>query len=148
MAKKTFIPNWYIDKKILIKNKKTKIYIMIILIVNTVLLSFLLNNSNGVKNTEQEVGNSNDNAIIVETIKPDTIAIDKYKELSDFLEENNLNYKNILITKGYLEIDIEVKNYEEYIHVIRTIESHYSIKRLTPKIKNEGNFDLKVILEV
>ncbi len=32
--------------------------------------------------------------------------------------------------------------------LIRCIENNYSIKKLTPNIKNEGNFNFKVILEV
>ena len=63
-----------------------------------------------------------------------------------FLDKNNLSYKNIIITKDSLEIDIEVKSYEEYINVVRCIENHYSIKKLTPNTKNEGNFNFKVIL--
>ena len=52
------------------------------------------------------------------------------------------------ITKDNLEIDIEVKNYEEYISAIRCIENQYSIKQLVPNIKCEGKFEFKVILEV
>jgi gamma-glutamylcysteine synthetase len=116
--------------------------------VNIVLISLILSNSNKMKNIEQERGNENNNIIIVEAVKPDIIAIEKYKELSNFFEVNNLSFKNMIITKGNLEIDIEVKSYEEYIYVVRCIENHYSIKRLAPNIKNEGNFDFKVILEV
>jgi gamma-glutamylcysteine synthetase len=148
MGKKTFIPNWYIDKKIQGKSKKNKIYIILISIINIVLISLILSNSNKMKNIEQELGNENNNFIIVEAVKPDIISIEKYKELSNFFEVNNLSFKNMIITKGNLEIDIEVKSYEEYIYVVRCIENHYSIKRLAPNIKNEGNFDFKVILEV
>lgn len=148
MVKKTFIPNWYIDKKNKSKSKKQKIYIILISIINIILLSFMLRSSKEIKNTVGQFGNENNNATIVETVKPDVTAIEKYKEFSDFFEENNLTYKSMIITKGNLEIDIEVKNYEEYIHVIRCIENHYSIKRLDPNNENKGNFDFKVILEV
>lgn len=148
MVKKTFIPNWYLDKKSQIKNKKIKICIMVASIINIILLSFILNISNKMRNMHQDNGNENKKVSIVETVKHDIITIEKYKELSSFFEKNNLCYKNMLITKDNLEIDIEVKNYEEYIHVIRCIENHYSIKTLTPNIKNEGNYSFKVILEV
>jgi len=148
MTKKTFIPNWYVDKKSQIRNKKIKMCIMVTSIVNIFLLSFILNISNKINNIEKERGNGNNNISIVETVKQDIITIEKYKELSNFFEKNDLSYKNIIITKGNLEIDIEVKNYDEYIHVISCIENCYSIKTLTPNIKNEGDFNFKVILEV
>ena len=149
MAKKTFIPNWYIDKKIQGKSKTIKIYIILILIINIVLLSIIINNSNKTKNIDQETGNENIKySSIMETLKPDIITIEKYREISSFFEVNNLSYKEMLITKDNIEIDIEVKSHEEYIYVIRCIEEEYSIKRLAPNIKNESNFDFKVILEV
>jgi hypothetical protein len=148
MAKKTFIPNWYIDKKNQGKNKKNKISIIVISMVNIVLLSFILSNLNKMKNIEQKVGCEKSNVIIEEKVKPDIIVIEKHKELSNFFEANNLSYKNMSITKDNLEIDIEVKNYEEYIYVIRCIENHYSIKQLVPNIRSEGEFDFKIILEV
>ena len=149
MAKKTFVPNWYIDKKNQGKSKTIKIYIILILIINIVLLSFIINNSSKTKNINNEISKENINhSSIMETLKPDIIAIEKYRELSSFLEVNNLSYKEMLITKDNIEIDIEVKSHEEYIYVIRCIEEEYSIKRLAPNIKNESNFDFKVILEV
>ena len=53
MMKKTFIPNWYEDRKNGITNKKIKICIKIALIVNIILLSFILNISNKIKNIER-----------------------------------------------------------------------------------------------
>ncbi|MFT5874028.1 MAG: hypothetical protein ACI8WT_002988 [Clostridium sp.] len=153
MRKKTFIPNWYLDKKILLRNKKIKNCIIAVSIVNIFLLSFILNVSNKIKSTN--IKNSSENIIsavktikIAEIVKKDIIIIEKYKEFSDFFEDNNLSYKNITITEEKLEIDIEVENYEEYINVIKRIEEHYSINKLIPNIKNEGNFNFKVILKV
>jgi|GEM_PF-1620491 len=154
MIKKTFIPNWYADKKNQIRNKKTKICIIILLIINILLLSLILNTYNKIKNIDGEISNQKKNinveknVKIVKTTVQDITAIEKYKELSNFFDENNLNYKNIIITKGNLEIDMEAKDYEEYIVVIKCMENHYSIKKLTPNIKDEGNFNFKVILEV
>ena len=152
MIKKTFIPNWYIDKKNKIRNKKIKVCSMVILIVNIFLFCFILNISNKIKIIDGENANenkkSNSNISVVETAKKNIITIEKYKELSNFFEENKLSYKNVLITKDNLEIDMEVKSHEEYINVIRCIENQYSIKKLTPNIKNEENFNFKVILEV
>ena len=149
MAKKTFIPNWYIDKKIQGKSKTIKKYIILILIINIVLLSIIINKSNKTKNIDQEIGNENIKySSSMETLKPDIVALEKYREISSFFEVNNLSYKEMLITKDNIEIDIEVKSHEEYIYVIRCIEKQYSIKRLAPKIKNESYIDFKVILEV
>ena len=78
--------------------------------------------------------------------------IEKYNVLVNFFKDNNLNYKEIIITDDNLkigmEIKIEVKNYEEYTQAIRCIENKYSIKKLTPNIKDKGKFNFKVILEV
>lgn len=146
MVKKSFIPNWYEDKKSKITNKKVKLCIKIIAIINIILLSLILNISKDIKNAQGETTRENNINNVIETIKKNTIIIEKYKELSDFFEKNNFSYKNIIITKDNLEIDIEVNNYEEYIQVIKRIEEHYSIKKLTPNIKNERNFNFKVIL--
>lgn len=153
MRKKTFIPNWYLDKKNLLRNKKIKNCIIVVSIVNIFLLSFILNVTNKIKSTD--IVNSNENIVsavktinVAENVKKDTIIIEKYKELNNFFEDNNLSYKNISITEEKLEIDIEVENYEEYINVIKRIEDHYSINKLIPNIKNEGNFNFKVILKV
>jgi len=149
MAKKTFIPIWYIDKKNQGKSKTIKMYIILILIINIVLLSFIINNSNKIKNIGHESDNENTKYnSIMETLKPDIITIEKYREISSFFEKNKLSYKEMLITKDNVEIDIEVKSHEEYIYVIRCIEEQYSIKRLAPNIKNESYINFKVILEV
>ena len=148
MARKTFIPNWYLDKKIQRKNKKNKLLIMVISIVNIILICFILNNSNRRSDIDQKLGNANSNSIVVEAVKLDMSTIEKYKELSDFLEGNNLSYKDMVITRKSLEVDIEVKSYEEYIHAIKSIENHYSIKGIGPNIKNKGSFYFNVILEV
>ncbi|MCB2288470.1 hypothetical protein LGK97_01640 [Clostridium sp. CS001] len=148
MANKTFIPNWYIDKKIKGRNKKNKICIIVISTINIILLSFILSNSNKIQNIERKVVSEKSNIIIEEAFKPNTIVIEKHKELSSFFQANNLSYKNMTITKDNLEIDIEVKDYEEYIYVIRCIENQYSIKQLVPNTKSEGKFDFKVILGV
>lgn len=146
MGNKTFIPNWYEDRKSEIWSKKVKLYIKIVLIVNIILMSLILNISNEINNSEGDIGGGITTISVIETVKKDTIIIEKYSELSKFFEDNNFSYKNINITKDNLEIDIQVNNYEEYINVIRRIEEHYSIKKLTPNIKNEGNFNFKVIL--
>ena len=152
--KKTFIPNWYVDKKNQIRNKKIKICITITLIVNIFLLSLILNTSNKIKDINGQILNQKKNINVgesvkdSETIKQDIVIIEKYKELNNFLQQNNLDYKNIVITKTDFEMYIEVKSHEEYIAIIKCIENNYSIKKLTPNIKNEGNFNFEVILEV
>ena len=146
MVKKTFIPNWYEDRKSGTANKKVKVYIKIALIVNIILIILILNISNEIGNAEREIGEENKTINVIETANKDAIIIEKYKELSKFFEDNDFSYRNINITKDNLEVDIEVNNYEEYINVIRRIEEHYSIKKLTPYIKNEGDFNFKVIL--
>ncbi|MBZ9688017.1 hypothetical protein G9F72_016925 [Clostridium estertheticum] len=146
MAKKTFIPNWYEDRKTGVWNKKVKLYIKISLVVNIILMSLILNISNEKNNIEKYIGGENETINVIENIKKDTSIIEKYSELTKFFEDNNFSYENINITKDNLEIDIEVNDYEEYIHVIRRMEEHYSIKKLTPNIKNEGKFNFKVTL--
>jgi len=160
MMKKAFIPNWYIDKKNEIRNKRSKRYIMMILIVNICLLGFILNISNktNIIDYERDIKNNNTNiegsaeikgrAETSEVINPDIIIIEKYKEISSFFKENNLSYKNIIINKDNVEVEIKVKSYEEYIVVIKCIEAKYSIKKLIPNSKNKTNFDFKVIVEV
>ncbi|MBZ9624476.1 hypothetical protein G9F71_016620 [Clostridium sp. FP2] len=146
MVKKTFIPNWYEDRKSEIWSKKVKLCIKIVLIVNIILISLIFNISNGIKDVAGEKASENKAVNIIETARKDRIIIEKHKEISKFFENNNFTYKNINITKDNLEIDIEVNNYEEYIRVVRLIEDKYSIKKLTPNIKNEGKFNFKVIL--
>jgi hypothetical protein len=144
MANKTFIPNWYEDKKSKITNKKIKVYIKMLIILNIILLSLILNISNEIKNKEGAAYNNNID--VIETAPKDTIVIEKYRKISNFFEKNNLVYKNINITKDNLEIDIDVIKYEDFVQIIKCIEKQYSIKKLTPNIKKEGNFNFKVIL--
>ncbi|MCB2291979.1 hypothetical protein LGK95_00305 [Clostridium algoriphilum] len=152
--KKAFIPNWYIDKKNQLRYKKFKICIVIMLIVNILLMSFILNTSNKVKNIESDIALQKKKINVVEGIKKsnivkqDVVIIERYNELSNFMKQNNINYNNIIITKTDLEMDIEAKNYEEYITAIGCIENNYSIKILTPNNKNKGNFNFKVTIGV
>lgn len=146
MSRKTFIPNWYEDKKNGIRSRKVKLWIKIALIMNIILIGLIINVSNEMKNIKKDSTGEINNTKVVKIAKKDIFIIEKYKELSDFLQKNNFSYKNIIVTKDNLEIDIEVVNYEEYIYVIKCIEENYSIKKLTPNIKSEGNFNFKVIL--
>lgn len=146
MTKKTFIPNWYEDRKNRMLSRKVKICINLALIMNIILMSLIINISKEIKNIQRDRCGENNNSIVAKTVKKDVLIIEKYKGLSDFFEKNNFSYKNIILTKDNMEIDIEVVNYEEYISVIRGIEEYYSIKKLTPNINNEGNFNFKVIL--
>jgi len=155
MMRKTFIPNWYVDERNQIRNKKIIIYIVITLLVNILIISLIFNTSNKLKNIKGEISNKNEEKIKVEekvkseeNVKHNIITIENYKEFINFLEENNLSYVNIIITESNLEIDIAAKSYEEYITQVKCIENHYSIKKLIPNTKNEGNFNFKVILEV
>ena len=154
MMRKAFIPNWYIDKKDQIRVKKSKRYIMIILIANICLIGLILSISNktNIIDYKQDSKNMNSNiedrSEIIKVDNPDIIIIEKYKEISFFLKGNNLSYKNIIITKENVEIEIKVKSYEEYINVIKCIEVKYSIKKLIPNIKSKIDFNFKVIVEV
>ena len=148
MKKKTFIPSWYEDKKKETTYKKTKICITISIIANIILLSFILDISNKINNIGMGIDSKNNNIAVLNDNVKDIVIIEKYKELSSFLEENNLNYKNITISKNNLEIDMEVKSYDEYIVVIRCIENHYSIKKLTPSNKNVEKLNFTIIIEV
>lgn len=149
MEKKTFTPNWYLDRKNKIKNKKIKICIIVVLSVNIFLTATIVKipKKTIILDKSSPVINNN----ILQTDKQDTFTIEKYKQISDFLMENNLTYNNIIITVSSLEVDIEVSSYAQYIYVIRCIENEYSIKKLIPDInnkENENNFNFKVILGV
>ncbi|MEK6264634.1 MAG: hypothetical protein N2B06_07700 [Clostridium sp.] len=152
MMEKSFFPNWYLDKKNILRDKQIKICIMVVLLANIFLVSIILNVSkktNIVERRSPVENNSNNDTM--EDVMQDTFTIEKYKQISDFLKEKNLTYINIVITKSSLEMDIAVKSYEEYIDVIKCIENEYTIKKLIPHIKsdeNEDNFNFKVILGV
>ncbi|MGV8982379.1 hypothetical protein [Clostridium sp.] len=148
MKKKTFIPSWYEDKKNGTIYKKIKICIMISIIANILLLSFILDISNKTNSIKMVIGSKNNNISVLNTDMKDIVIIEKYKELNSFLEGNNMNYKNIILSKKNMEIDMEVKDYDEYIIVIRCIENHYSIKKLTPSNKNGEKLNFKIIIEV
>ena len=151
MIKETFIPNCYKDKKNELKNKRIKICIMVILVINIFLLCLIINIFNKTNKTAGVISNKSSNVTSLElgiNDKHDLINVNKYKEVSDFFIENKLSYQNINITKGNLEIDLEVKSSEELIVVLRCIEKSYSIKKLVPNNKNERKFNFKVILEV
>lgn len=152
MIKKPFFPNWYLDKKNIIRDKKIKICIMVVLLVNILLSAIILNVSKKINVVEMQlpVENNSSNDIMENSVQ-DTFTVEKYKQISDFLKQSNLTYTNIIISKSNLEMDIEVKSYEEYIDVIKCIENEYTIKKLIPYIKNdenENNFNFKVILGV
>jgi hypothetical protein len=150
MGKKTFFPNWYLDKKNIIRDKKIKICIIVVLLANIFLTATIVNISKKTSVLDQSSPVENSTSVMQE-IKQDTFVIEKYKQISCFLTKSNLNYKNIIINVSSIEIDIEVRSYEEYIYVIRCIENEYSIKKLIPDIKNkenEDNFNFKVILGV
>ena len=152
MMKKAFFPNWYLDEKNIIRDKKVKICIMVVLIVNILLAAIILNVSKktNVVELQSRVDNNSSNDIMEKAVQ-DTFTIEKYKQISDFLKQSNLTYINIVIAKSSLEVDIEVKSYEDYIDTIRCIENEYTIKKLIPHIKNdknEDNFNFKVILGV
>ncbi len=144
--KKTFIPNWYEDRKSEIGIKRLKLCIKIVLIINIILVGFILNTSKEVKNIEKQIAGENKTINKIQTVKKDTIIMEKYKEVSKFFEDNKFTYKNFNITKDNIEIDFEVNSYEGYINMIREIEAHYSIKKLIPNIKEENNINFKVIL--
>lgn len=160
MMKKTFFPSWYVDEKNRIGNKKIKICIVITSIVIIFMISLIFNTYYKINNISDEALNKKDNVSIEdknktkekikndENVKHSIIAIEKYNDISNFLEQNNLSYINIVITESNLEIDIAAKSYDEYIMQVRCIENKYSMKKLIPNIKNEGNFNFKVILEV
>lgn len=147
MEKRTFIPNWYIDKKNIVRDKKIKTCIMVVLIINILLIGLIVKVSNRIKLLDEEqLPNLNNRS--VKTVEQDLVAIEQYKQLSDFFEKNNLNYKNININKSSLEIDIEVNSYERYMDVIKCIEKKYSIKKLTEAIKIGDMFSFKIIIGV
>ena len=155
--RKTFIPNWYVDEKSRIGNKKNKIGILVTSILIIFLISLIFNTYNKINNeasNKKDLINMEDKTRTKEIIKNDqnvkhnVITIEKYNKFSNFLEQNNLSYINIIITESNLEIDIPAKSYEEYIMQVKCIENNYSIKKLIPNTKNEGNFNFKVILEV
>ncbi|MBU3074090.1 hypothetical protein [Clostridium estertheticum] len=148
MRKNTFIPNWYIDKKNKTKMKIIKIGIMIFFILDIILLGLILNLTNKTRNIEAESISTQKNSGIEIRTKQDTIIIEKYNKLNNFFKENGLKYKDIKITDNNFEMNIEVKNYEEYIKVISCIENKYHVKKLTPNIKDKDKFTFNIKCEV
>ncbi|MCB2340844.1 hypothetical protein [Clostridium estertheticum] len=148
MRKNTFIPNWYIDKKNKTKMKIIKIGIMIFFILDIILLGLILNLTNKTRNIEAESISTQKNIGIEIRTKQDTIIIEKYNKLNNFFKENGLKYKDIKITDNNFEMNIEVKNYEEYIKVISCIENKYHVKKLTPNIKDKDKFIFNIKCEV
>ena len=122
--------------------------IMLFFILDIILLGLILNITNKTGNIEVEsISNQKNSGIKIRT-KQDTIIIEKYKKLNNFLKENGLNYKDIKITDNNFEMNIEVKNYEEYIKVISCIENKYHVKKLTPSIKEKNKFTFNIKCEV
>lgn len=147
MINNTFIPNWYIDKKNKSKIKKIKICVMVLLIINIILLVGIVNMINKRSNLDKKTISQQKRGDIVMTTKHDTIILEKYNIINNFFIGNNLNYKDITITDNNFEINIEVKDYVEYIKAISCIENKYIIKKLIPNIKDKGKFNFNIILE-
>ncbi|MBX4259143.1 hypothetical protein KTC96_12480 [Clostridium estertheticum] len=148
MRKNTFIPNWYIDKKNKTKMKIIKMGIMLFFILDIILLGLILNLTNKTGNIKEKSISTQKNSGIELRTKQDTIIIEKYNKLNNFFKENGLNYKDITITDNNFEMNIEVKNYEEYIKVISCIENKYHVKKLTPSIKDKDKFTFNIKCEV
>jgi len=149
MAKEVFIPNWYIDRKTQVKSKKIKGVIGILILLNMLIGIYILNISTKIrgisKDISQEKNSHMNNISNDESVKQQGLIIEKYKEITEYFEKNNLNYNNLFMNKDDLEIDIQVKNYGEYINVIKCIEKKYSIKNLVLLTKNEEEYTFKVI---
>ena len=149
MAKEIFIPNWYIDRKTQVKSKKIKGVIGILILLNMLIGIYILNISTKIRGISKDIiqeKNSQMNSISNdESVKQHGLIIEKYKEITEYFEKNNLNYNNLFMNKDDLELDIQVKNYGEYINVIKCIEKKYSIKNLVLLTKNEEEYTFKVI---
>jgi cell division protein FtsL len=150
MGKEVFIPNWYIDRKKAVKSKKIKVVLSILILLNVLISIYILNISSKIRGISKEIShqknNPKDTSINNEPIKHQVRNIEKYKEITDYFEKNNLNFNNLSMNEGKFELDIEVKNHEEYIDVIKCIEKHYSIKYLTLLNKSKKEYIFKVIL--
>lgn len=148
MAKEVFIPNWYIDRKTQVKSKKVKGVIGILILLNILIGIYILNISTKIRGISKDISqekNSQMNSISNdESVKQQGLIIEKYKEITEYFEKNNLNYNNLFMNKDDLELDIQVKNYGEYINVIKCIEKKYSIKNLVLLTKNEEEYTFKV----
>ncbi|MBU3098687.1 MULTISPECIES: hypothetical protein [Clostridium] len=128
--------------------KIIKMGIMLFFILDIILLGLILNIANKTGNIEVESISNQKNSGIKLRTKQDTIIIEKYNKLNNFLKENGLNYKDIKIIDNSFEMNIEVKNYEEYIKVISCIENKYHVKKLTPNIKEKDKFTFNIKCEV
>ena len=148
MMKNTFIPNWYIDKKNKTKIKTIKIGVIVVFIVDIILLVIILNIINKTGNIDGKINNTQKNIGIVTTTKYEVIIIEQYNKINNFFKENGLRYKDITITDNNFEMNIEVKNYEEYIKVISCIENKYSVKKLTTNIIDKDKFIINIKCEV
>ncbi|MBU3161383.1 hypothetical protein KPL37_16870 [Clostridium frigoris] len=125
---------------------RIKMVVAVVFIVDIILLGVILNMINKTGNIDAKFISPQKNIGIV-TTKHDVI-IEKYNKINEFFKENGLNYKDITITDNNFEMNIEAKNYEEYIKVISCIENKYTIKKLTPNIKDKGKFIFNIKFEV
>jgi cell division protein FtsL len=148
MAKEFFIPNWYIDRKNKTRDKIIKVVLGILISLIILMSICILNIYTKIKIISKEINQENNQSNIVsssEPVKQGLLAIEKYKEIIDYFEKNNLNYNNLLMDKGSFQLDIKVKDHEEYINVIKCIEKQYSIKHLTLLSKSKKDYEFKVI---
>lgn len=149
MAKEVFIPNWYIDRKSKLKGKRMKIILSILILLNILIGIYVLNlftKVEGISKDEYAKKNYQINNIgNDEPVKQRMIVIKKYKEVTEYFEENHLNYNNLFMSKSNFEINMQVKNYEEYINAIKCIEKKYSIKNLTVLSKDKKEYIFKVM---
>ena len=149
MAKEVFIPNWYIDRKSEAKGKKIKVILSILTLLNILIGIYVLNlftKVEGISKDEYAKKNYQINNIgNDEPVKQRMIVIKKYKEVTEYFEENHLNYNNLFMSKSNFEINMQVKNYEEYINAIKCIEKKYSIKNLTVLSKDKKEYIFKVM---
>lgn len=149
MAKESFIPNWYIDRKKQAKIKKIKVVLCILILLNILISIYIINIATKMRDLSKDISQKKNNPgksiSKKEPVKEQMLVIDKYKEIVDFFEKNNFHYSNLCMNKGDFELDIQVKNHEEYIKVIKCMEKHYSLKYLTLLSENKTEYKFKVI---
>ncbi|OFI07582.1 hypothetical protein CLOACE_01860 [Clostridium acetireducens DSM 10703] len=153
MENLNFLPKWYIKKKINLYNKKLKLFIIIVFLINIFLCCVLIKNINNLNYLNKQIKKQfeiNDNLKNKkENNNKKTTAINNFENFYNGMYKN-LNCKRIFIKDDSIELEIYLKNKEDYIGVIQYIELNkkYKILNLTALTKEEEYFKFNILLGV
>ncbi|NEU03566.1 hypothetical protein [Clostridium senegalense] len=144
--KNEFIPSVYKKRNKDIKSiafKKLKIFMIIVLLINIVLIKDNICSFKDNQININEVNELNENSDLP---KKNVDTIENLEDLdSNFILES-LNIKNIKINSDEIELTILINNKKEYMESVRVIEEIYSIKMISPIIEENNEKFIKVMI--